>query len=250
MFLSVIIPSYNEAQRIEKTLNAVDCYLSTQNYSYEILVVNDGSSDLTAQIVSEKMKSIKHLKLVENSENRGKGWAVCHGMLKATGEYRLFMDADNATTIDHIENFLPFFNKGYGVVIGSRAIHGAIILVPQSFLRSLLGRIGNLIIQIVALYGIHDTQCGFKMFTAETAKDVFSKLTIFRWGFDVEALTIARCLGYSIKELPVIWTNDARTHVHSNAYFQVFIDTVHIRWNLITKKYQTPTSASHIVDIK
>lgn len=238
IYLSVIIPAYNEEKRIHKILEAADSYFRKQDYDYEIIVVNDGSKDKTAEVVNQFKSKIKNLKLIDNKENHGKGYVVKQGMLAALGKYRLFADADNSTSIDQVEKVLPYFKEGFDVVIGSRAIKGAQILNPQPFYRVLLGKLGNIIIQIFAVWGISDTQCGFKCFTNKAAKDIFSRQTIYRWGFDVEILAIAKYLDYKIKEVPIVWINDPISHVKFSAYFQVLFETLKVRWNLITGKYK------------
>ena len=161
IYLSVVIPAYNEEKSIGNTLLAIDHYLSKQDYSYEIIVVNDGSKDKTAQIAEKFSGLVKNLRLIDNKENHGKGWVVRRGMLEAKGEIRLFTDADNATTIDHFEKMMPLFKEGKQVVIGSRDkkdAKGAKQAVPQSFLKRQLGNFGNILIQLVAVPGIWDTQ--------------------------------------------------------------------------------------------
>lgn len=239
MYLSVIIPAYKEEQRIGKTLLAIDKYLSKQKYQYEIIVVSDeGSPNKTVEVVKNFQKMVKNLKLIENKQNHGKGFVVRQGMLEAKGEYRLFTDADNSTSIDQIENLLPFFGQGYDVVIGSRAIQGANINIHQPFYKELLGKTGNKIIQIVAVWGIKDTQAGFKCFKAEVADKIFSKTTIDRWGFDIEVLALARKFNYKIKEVPINWVNDLASHVKMSDYISVLMETFKIRWNLIIGRYQ------------
>jgi len=240
IFLSVIIPAYNEEKRISQTLLAIDHYLSAQPYSYEILVVNDGSTDRTAQIVKNFQKLIKNLKLIDSQPNHGKGYVVRLGMLKAQGKYRLFMDADNSTSIDHFEKMLPYLEEGYQVVIGSRDkkdAPGARQAVPQSFLKRQLGNLGNILIQLLAVPGIWDTQCGFKCFEEEAAKDIFSRCLIDRWGFDIEALALARWLGYKIAIIPVYWINDPHSHVSWKAYLRTLGELFQIKWNLWRGKY-------------
>ncbi|MDE1970378.1 MAG: glycosyltransferase family 2 protein [Patescibacteria group bacterium] len=237
-YLSVIIPAYNEGERITRTLLDIDAYLSKKTFSYEIIVVNDGSRDTTAELVRNHEKVVKYSRLIDNKENKGKGAAVRQGMLEAKGEYCLFTDADNSTSIDQIERLLPFFREGYNVVIGSRAVKGSIIPVPQPWIRRVLGHIGNGIIQILVLPGIHDTQCGFKLFSAEAARDIFSRLTVYRWGFDIEALVIARVLHHNIKEVGITWVNDIHSHVSSSAYVQVLLETLRVRWNMWMKRYR------------
>ena len=196
LYLSVIIPAYNEEKRIPNTLLAIDEYLSRQDYTYEILVVIDGAQDNTANVVKKFQSLVKNLRFISNKENHGKGYVVRQGMLEAKGSIRLFMDADHSTSIDHIEKMLPFFSaKKAEVVIGSRDskdAKGAKQEVKQSFLKRLIGNMGNLLIQIVVARGIWDTQNGFKAFTAAAAQDIFSRTRIDRWGFDIEAIALAR----------------------------------------------------------
>jgi len=238
IYLSVIIPAYNEENRLFHTLKEIDSYLRGQSYAYEIIVVNDGSKDKTCQVVEELKAEIANLRLIDNKENRGKGWVVRQGMLEAFGRYRLFVDADNSTSIDQIEKMWPFFKQDYQVVIGSRNIEGSIVNPAQPLLRRSIGKAGNLVIQTVGgLFGIQDSQCGFKCFSKEAATNVFSKAMINRWGFDVEVLAIARKLGYRIKEIPVIWKNDLRSTVNSFGIIRTLFEVFQIRWNFITKKY-------------
>ncbi len=240
MYLSVIIPSYNEEKHIRKTVESIYQYLSGRNLEHEILVVTDGSTDKTSDIVHSMFSAIPTLQLLDYKLNKGKGFAVRQGMLKVTGQYRLFTDADNATSIDHIEKMMPYFQQGYDVVIGSIAIKGSVIASgSEPIWRRLFGTMGNLFIQVMAVPGIRDTQRGFKMITAEAANKIFSKMTIDRWGFDIEMLSLARKFGYKIKEVPITWKNDPNTasHPRLSAYFQVLTETVKIRWNLMTGKY-------------
>jgi len=238
IFLSVIIPAYNEERRILRTLMAIDFYLSSKPYTSEIIVVSDGSQDATVSIVEGLKKLIPNLVLLSNPENHGKGYVVRQGMLNARGVFRVFSDADNSTAMEHVEKMWPLFREGYQVVIGSRDIKGAVRVVRQSRLKEWLGDFGNLFIQMVAgLEGLWDTQCGFKGFSQKAAEDIFSRARINRWGFDVEALAIARAFGYRIREIPVYWVNDPFSHVAFSAYIQVLWETVKIRWNIIRGVY-------------
>lgn len=239
MYLSVIIPAYNEERRIGSTLKSIDEYLRRQNYDYEIIVVNDGSRDGTAQLVMNLKSEIRGLRLLDNKENVGKGRVVKQGMLEAVGELRLFTDADNSTSISHLDVFMPKISEGYGVVIGSIGVAGHKVATgSEPVWRRIAGKMGNLFIQIVAVPGIQDTQRGFKLFTAEAVLDIFPRLTIARWGFDVEVLALARKFKYKIKELPVDWKNDPNSKVGLWAYFQVLMETVKIRINLLTGVYK------------
>ncbi|MCL5733885.1 MAG: glycosyltransferase family 2 protein [Patescibacteria group bacterium] len=237
-FLSIIIPAYNEADRITPTLFDIDQALKNANYDYEILVVNDGSKDNTAGLIKDLSGKIKNLKLVDNEKNKGKGGVVRQGMLAANGEVRLFMDADNSTSVSHFEKMLPYFKEGYDVVIGSRAIKGSQLDPPQPFIRRLLGKMGNIFIQIMVLPGIKDTQCGFKAFTEKAAVKIFSVSKINGWGFDVEVLALAHYFGYKIKEIPVHWKNDIHSRVKGSAYLQVLKETIKIRISLFSGNYK------------
>ena len=239
-YVSIIVPAYNEASRIVKTLSRIREYLDRQNYSYEVLVVIDGAEDKTYELVSGLEQDWSGLRVINNAENRGKGFAVRQGMLAAAGEIRVFTDADNSTDIAHLEKMLPEFEKGCEVVIGSRdpkdAV-GARQAVSQSGFKRLLGNLGNLFIQLMVLPGIWDTQAGFKGFTVKAAQKIFSKASIDRWGFDVEAVALARKFGYKIAKIPVYWKNDAQSHVKLSGYIGALLETIRVRWNLWTGKY-------------
>ena len=240
IYLSVIIPAYNEEKTISNTLLDIDNYLSKQDFSSEIVVVSDGSKDKTAQVVNNLAKLVKNLRLIDNQENHGKGWVVRQGMLEAKGEYRLFMDADNATTIDHFDKMRPFLNKGNEIVIGSREkkdARGAHQAVPQSFIKRWLGDMGNLLIQLLAVPGIWDTQCGFKVFRADAAENIFKRCRMDRWALDIEALALARKFGYKIGIIPVRWINNPDSRVGLKGYLITLRELFKIKWNLITGKY-------------
>lgn len=239
MYLSIIIPAYNEAKRIPKTLLAMDAYLSSVNYPYEIIVVNDGSRDNTSEVVGNMAKIVKNLKLIDIKKNRGKGGVVRDGMLAAKGDIRLFMDADNSTSVDQIEKMIPFFKEGYGVVFGSRTVPGAKLEPPEPLYRRFIGKALNLLVQVLLLPGIWDTQCGFKAYTAEAAEKIFSVSKVSTWGFDAETLALARKFGYRIKEIPVRWVNDMRSTVRFSGGLQFLRDIVKIRWWIWTGAYKT-----------
>ncbi len=238
IYLSVVIPAYNEEKRIKKTLLDVDKFLSAQNYSYEIIVVDDGSSDGTVKLVKNIGRDVENLRVIDNKENHGKGYVVRQGVMEAKGKYRLFMDADNATTIDQVQNLLPFFNEGYDVVIGNRDLEESQIKKHQPFYKELLGDVGNLLIQILAVPGIKDTQCGFKCFSAEFVEKVFPKLKVDRWGFDIEILALAKKYGHKIKTVPVIWINDEESKVSIGGYVNTLKELFQIKWNMMSGKYK------------
>ena len=237
LYVSVVIPAYNEEKRLPHTLRAVSTYLKKQPYTWEIAVVNDGSSDGTAKLVQSFTQEDPRISLLEYGQNRGKGYAVRFGMTHVQGDVRVFMDADNSTTIDHLEKFLPILQSGYDVVIGSRDIAGATIRVHQSKIKEILGDLGNLWIQLWAVSGIKDTQAGFKVFTKKASDDVFPYLTIDRWGFDVEALAVARMRGYNISEQPIRWVNDPNSKVSASAYLEVLTEVVEVRMNMLKGIY-------------
>lgn len=236
--LSVIIPAYNEEQRIGHTLKDVDEFLEKQKFDYEILVVVDGAKDNTAQVVRDLEKHIPKSRIIENKENHGKGWVVKQGMLDATGDVRLFMDADNSTKINHVTSFLPYFEQGYDVVIGSRRIAGANIKVHQPWIRDFLGGVFRFIVHTLVPLHVTDSQCGFKAFTAEATKKVFPKQTISRWAFDVEILAIARKEKLKIQEAPVTWENDTASQVKFSGMVKMLFEVMAVRLNLWMGKYK------------
>ncbi len=241
MFLSIIIPAYNEAKRLPKTLINIDQYLRKRDFKAEILVVDDGSTDQTVKIVKDMEESIEGLKVIDNQKNHGKGWVVRQGLLMAKGKIRLFMDADGSTSIDHFDKMIPYFKQGYDIVIGSRDdkdISGAEQAVKQSWLKRFLGNIGNMLIQILAVPGIWDTQCGFKAFTTEVVENIFPKMRIDRWGFDIEALALARKMKMKIAIIPVYWINDPHSKVKLKEYLRTFSDLIKIWFWLKTGKYK------------
>lgn len=211
--LSMIIPAFNEEERLPQTLAKSIEYLKRQSYDSEIIVVDDGSSDKTVNIAEEALKDFPY-KVIKNDTNHGKGYSVRKGMLAADGDYRLFSDADLSTPIEELENLLGELQSGADIAIGSRGLPGSDLVVRQPLFRELMGRTFNIIVQILLIPGIKDTQCGFKLFTANAADKVFSIQKIDGWAFDVEALFIARKLGLSISEIPVRWLNSAESRVN------------------------------------
>ena len=237
--LSIIIPAYNEEKRLSNTLIEVDEYLSKQSYTYEILVIDDGSKDKTFQIAKSLVSQVKNLKPLRYEINRGKGYAVKYGMLKAEGDYRLFTDADNSTSIDQVEKMWPFFEQGYDVVVGSRDTKGAVLDPPQPIHRRILGEAFGLLTKILSgTWGIQDTQCGFKGLTKKAAENIFPKCRIDRFAFDPEILIIAKKLKYKIKEIPVYWKNDLESKVKISSMIKMGIDLLKISRNIITGKYK------------
>ena len=239
VYLSVIIPAYNEEMRLPKTLEEIDKYLKKQNYDYEIMVVNDGSKDKTVEVAKSLIPKIKNLKVTGYEKNRGKGYAVRFGMIEAKGDFRLFTDADNSTSIDHLEKIWPEFKKGFDIIIGSRDIKGAVLDPPQPWIRKLILGEGFRLYRkiILGLWGIEDTQCGFKCFTKKATEKIFPKCRIDRFAFDPEILVIAKKLGSEIKEIPVYWKNDPESKVKFKSIFKMALDVIKIRLNSIKGLY-------------
>lgn len=249
--LSIVIPAYNEEQRLGKTLTESFNYLAAQDYTSEIIVVDDGSSDRTVEVAngfqsraSEKTK----LSVLKNPGNRGKGYAVRNGMLHANGEIHLFFDADLATPLDQIPKVIqPILNGEYDVVFGSRALNEAVIEVEQSFLRQLRGRGGNLIIQTLTGMKVKDTQCGFKAFRRQASQAVFPLQQIEGFGFDPETLFIANKQGWRWKEMPVVWRHIEGSKVTMlSATISVLTEVFKIRWNDLTGKYDSQKVAEEV----
>ena len=238
--LSVIIPAYNEAERIAPTLQKISDYLGRRSLSSEVLVVLDGPSDHTREVLRGMPCQIPHIKVIDRPVNRGKGFAVREGMLGAVGRIRLFTDADNSTDIAHFEKMQPFFDNGYDLVIASRSskdVATAEEAVSQAWRKRWAGKLGNLIVQLLAVRGIWDTQCGFKAFRAEVAERIFSQTTINGWAFDIEVLALAQAQKYKIGIIPAHWVNDPRSHVRPFDYARVLGDTIRIRANLRARQY-------------
>jgi glycosyltransferase involved in cell wall biosynthesis len=237
-FLSVVVPAYNEAHRIPATLDQIINYLAIFNKPYEVLVVNDGSSDDTAAVVSRFRGPDTRIRLLENPGNCGKGAAVRNGVLNARGEIVLFTDADLSSPIEEADRLLTPLSEGWDVVIGSRALRRDWIGVHQSALREFNGKVFNFFIRLFAGLPIHDTQCGFKAFRREAARAIFPLQQIHGFGFDVEILYIARKLGFRILETPVHWNHAEGSKVHPlRDGLRMGMDVLRIRRNDLAGRY-------------
>jgi dolichyl-phosphate beta-glucosyltransferase len=243
--LSVIIPAFNEEKRLPGSLSRVLDYLRQQPFSAEVLVVDDGSRDTTAALVARLAEEDPRVRLLQYGANRGKGYAVRYGMLQARGERVLMSDADLSTPIEELEKLSAALDDGADIAIGSRAMPGSYLAVHQPPLRELIGRSFNLVVRILAVPGIHDTQCGFKLFTRAAARDVFSLLTVDQWCFDVEALLVARKMGYQIRELPITWVNEENTKVNVLRDFaRTVTDLMRIRARWLLRRPRRSASES------
>ena len=248
MFLSWIIPAYNEAHRIEKTLREVDAYLRAKNFpgGYEIIVSNSASRDRTREVVERMREEIPELQIL-NLENKGKGWAVREGMQAARGHIRIFSDADNSVSPEQLDKFLPYLcgiepkraDGCFDVVIGSIEIPGAVIEEHAQWYRRMLGKLAKYVIRAISgLWHIHDSQRGFKVFSAWAAEEIFPRQTIMGWGFDFEILLIAKIRGFRIREVPVRWINPADSKVGIGAYGSTLRELFRVKWNTIKGLYR------------
>jgi dolichyl-phosphate beta-glucosyltransferase len=240
MKLSVVIPAYNEAARLKKNVVAIIGYLERYHPSYEVIIVNDGSTDRTNHVINTIQSNFPHVRSIECITNKGKGFAVKKGILKAVGSNIFFLDADGSTPIDALEDLLPQLESGKAdVVIGSRNMTESSREVTQPMYRQLIGKGGTLLIRALLLPDIHDSQCGFKGFTKKAAHDIFSRTTIKRWGFDFEVLVLARHLGYSVIELPVRWLDvkGSRLRPARGAMFTL-VELLRVKYNITFGRYK------------
>lgn len=240
MRLSVIVPIYNEEESLSKNIQNYLLYLNQQSYDFEIILVNDGSLDRTKDIAEELCAQHERVSLIDNKTNSGKGAAVCAGLLRANGDFRLFIDADGATSIEHIDKIWEPFQQNSDIVIGSRNnkdAEGAWQIKKQALWKRVLGVCGNRLIRFFSVDNIYDTQCGFKAFTKDTVEKIIPKITIKRWGFDIEILTIAQLYNLKISAIPVTWRNSDESRVGIRGYFSTLLDLLKIKINLLKKKY-------------
>ena len=211
MKLSLIIPAYNEEERIGGTLEAISQYLAKQTYAWEVIVVDDGGQDRTVEAVREAEGDVQ---VISYQPNRGKGFAVKTGMQAAKGAIRVYFDADGSAPISEVEKLWPKFDAGADVVIGSRELPDSEVAISQAWPRKLMGKTYNLVLRCIGLTHFPDTQCGFKAFTAASSELIFPKQTIDRFGFDCELLHIATIHGLRIEQVPVRWLNSPASRVH------------------------------------
>lgn len=238
--LSIVIPAYNEQQRLPATLERIAAWLETKPLDFvEILAVNDGSTDRTADVVREAAARDPRIRLLENPGNRGKGYAVRHGMQKARGEWVLFTDADLSAPIEDLDRLEAAVEReSADGAIGSRALDRSLVLKHQSPMRELSGRLFNLCMRLITGLPYRDTQCGFKLFRRDVAQCVAARQRSDGFGFDVEILFIARKHGYRIVEVPVRWANVEGTKVSLAKGLAAFLDLVRVRWNDLRGLYR------------
>lgn len=237
--LSIIIPAYNEENRIKNTFLAIEDYLKDKRINAEVIIVNDGSTDRTSEVVESYKQKNKNIKSINFEKNQGKGFAVKAGVEASQGKYILFTDADNSTPIEEFEKLLIHMKaKNAKLAIGSRYLHDSNVKIKQPYYRILIGRIGNLLIRLFLIDNIKDTQCGFKLFEHKAAKEIFSFQKVKRFGFDMEALVIAQKLDYKIIEVPVSWFNSAESRFRPiKDTIRTLRDLFYIKLNLWSGRY-------------
>jgi dolichyl-phosphate beta-glucosyltransferase len=235
---SIVIPAYNEGERLGATLEKVLGYVRAQGWNAEVIVVNDGSRDNTAELVRGLAQRDPLLRLVENPGNRGKGYSVRHGMLNARGEVVVFSDADLSSPIEEMPKLLAALAAGADIAIGSRWLQAELQTRRQSRHRQLFGRVFNLLLRIILGLRFKDTQCGFKAFTRRAAQTILPLQRIERWGFDPEILFLARKFGFRVEEVAVHWGHSGDTRIHPLLDgARMFWEMLRIRWYDLTGKY-------------
>jgi Glycosyltransferases involved in cell wall biogenesis len=240
-----VIPAYNESSRLRPTLDTLLRYVHDQQWDVEILVVNDGSKDDTAQVVREYGKIHPEILLLENPGNRGKGFSVRNGMLHARGDICLFTDADLSSPIEEAQKLLAAINAGADLAIGSRWLKAELQTERQPLYRQAFGRIFNLVLRVVLGMRFVDTQCGFKAFRREAVQRIFPLQKIERWGFDPEILYLARRAGLKVAEVPVVWAHSEGTRLSPlKDGIRMFGEVLRIRWYSLTGAYNANAVAS------
>jgi glycosyltransferase involved in cell wall biosynthesis len=235
---SIVIPAYNESKRLSATLDRVLAYVSRERLEAEIIVVNDGSSDNTAEIVRTYARENEAVRLVENPGNRGKGYSVRHGVLEARGTIILFSDADLSSPIEEMSKLVGAIKRGADIAIGSRWLRTELQTHRQSIARQAMGRAFNYLLRILLQLNFKDTQCGFKAFRRGAARAIFPLQKVEGWGFDPELLFLARRGGFKVVEVPVVWGHDAGTRIHPLADgSRMILEMLRIRWNAISGDY-------------
>jgi len=229
--LSIVVPCYNEEQRLPRTIEAIERYLADKGIPYELILVDDGSVDGTRMIMDKAAERNPFVRVEAHPHNRGKGRAIATGVAVARGSEILATDADLSTPIEELEKLQAALDSGAGVAIGSRSVKGSRVEVSQPIYRVVMGKTFNLIVQALLLPGIWDTQCGFKLFRGDVARDVFARLTTDGFGYDPEVLYLAKKKGVRIAEVPVVWRNSAPTKVNAiRSSLDMFRHVVRIRF--------------------
>jgi glycosyltransferase involved in cell wall biosynthesis len=242
---SIVIPAYNESRRIERSLQKVFAYLTRQGWDVEVIIVNDGSRDNTADIVRRYIDANTNLRFIENPGNRGKGYSVRNGMLHARGDVMLFSDADFSAPMEEAPKLFEQIEAGADVAIGSRWIRPELQTQKQSLHRQLFGRVFNLALRLALGLRFKDTQCGFKAFSRHAADTIFPLQKIVRWGFDPELIFLAEKKGLKVVEVPVRWAHEQGGSIHPiRDGLRMLLEVLKVRWYWTAGKYTTPTHTS------
>jgi len=239
MRLSVVVPAYNEEENLEKNIKKYYSYLTRQNYDFEIIIVNDGSKDNTEQISQNLSDNFSHITLLNKEKNQGKGAAIRDGLLAGQGDFLLFLDADNASSIDNLGQAWPLL-KDCDLVIGSRSpkdAKGARQEISQNFIKRTLGIFGNKLIRTLTIKDIYDTQCGFKIFTKKSVDSIVAKTKINRWAIDIEILIIAKKQNLKIGIIPIVWKCGKKSRVGARGYLIALKELLFIKINNLNKIY-------------
>ena len=239
MNLTIVIPVYNEEKRIKNAVDALNTHLpSFKDITVNVIFVNDGSTDQTVNVINSLDKDFNS-EIISYATNQGKGYALKTGFLQAAGDYVLLMDADMSTPFEELTKFLPEIKNNTPVIIGSRKTAGANVLKHQKPWRQKLGEGFTLLSNLLLVLNISDFTCGFKVFRQDAAYKIFKTQQIKRWGYDSEIIFLAKKFGFSIKEIPVVWTNDERSRVNLfKDVFRSFWDLIQLRYNDLTGKYE------------
>jgi dolichyl-phosphate beta-glucosyltransferase len=242
---SIVIPAYNESQRLGGTLEKVLAYVRARGWNAEVIVVNDGSQDNTEEIARQFAERDPRLQIVNNPGNRGKGYSVRNGMLHARGRIVIFSDADLSSPIEESAKLIEALESGADIAIGSRWLRAETQTQRQPLHRQIFGRIFNLLLRLSLGLQFADTQCGFKAFRRPAVDAIFPLQKIERWGFDPEILFLARKFGFGVEEIPVLWGHSGGTRIHPlKDGSRMFIEMLHVRWNDLTGKYDTSAPAA------
>jgi len=231
--ISIIIPAYNEEKRLSRTIVDLSSFLKSNNIESEILIVNDGSTDNTSRLDMPA----SNIRMINLFKNIGKGGAVKEGVLSSMGDIIIFIDSDNSINTGHIKEAVALLDNEYDIVIGSRELKDSITIKDQPRIRKIVGRIFSFLVKLIRLSSIEDTQCGFKAFKSNAAREIFKKAKIKRFAFDVEILCIAKVDGYRVKEIPVKWINNEDSRVTFKSIFVMLLDIIRIRYYLSSGKY-------------
>jgi dolichyl-phosphate beta-glucosyltransferase len=231
MYLSIVIPAYNEEGRIGTSLTEIYSFLKKRNYDFEIIVVDDGSKDKTLNLLSEYSQNIPNLIVLKNESNQGKGFSVKKGVLNSKGDIILYTDADLSTPIGELDKLIYWLDEGYPISIGSRDLPESQVNRHQAWYRELMGKIFNRIIRLILNLDYHDTQCGFKCFRNDAALEIFKGLRLCGFSFDVEMLFIAKHRGIKVKEVPIRWHNSPESKV------KIVRDSSKMLWDILKLRF-------------